>query len=150
MAIDSVTVGSNEREINVIGDPVTSANRAAVLAMADALSLSGKYAVIAGSPLLLLNSGGTYNLAREFVGGTGIQAVSIEGTRATFSVGAAGITPAATATDILTLYGSGTKTVRVSRIKISGTATSGATADILLVRRSTANSGGTATNPTKA
>jgi hypothetical protein len=52
-------------------------------------------------------------------------------------------TPAATSTDILDLYGNGTTTVEVRRISIHGIATSTAEDLMYIVKRSTANTGGT-------
>lgn len=66
----------------------------------------------------------------------------------TFSASAVGITSAATATDLFTLSGSATKLVVVTGIDCSGIATTAGVADLLLVKRSTANTGGTSTTPT--
>lgn len=68
-----------------------------------------------------------------------------DGYKATYSAAKVGLVPASSATDIFTITGSGTKTVRVTRIEIVATTTSATPAalDILLLKRSTANSGGT-------
>jgi hypothetical protein len=58
------------------------------------------------------------------------------------------ITPAATATDIFTITGSATKTIRVLRINFSAIQTTGASQEILLVYRTTANTGGTSATGT--
>ena len=50
---------------------------------------------------------------------------------------------AALATDIMDLFGNATTTVRISRIFISGVQTTAGSADVLLVKRSTANTVGT-------
>lgn len=70
-----------------------------------------------------------------------------DGTKATYSAAKVGLVPAGSATDIFTVTGSGTTTVRVTRITITATTTSATPAalDVLLVKRSTANSGGTST-----
>lgn len=62
-----------------------------------------------------------------------------------YSAVASAFTPAATATDVFTLTGSGTKTINVHRIEVSGTTTSGSAIKITLglIRRSAANTGGT-------
>jgi hypothetical protein len=62
---------------------------------------------------------------------------------ATYSAAATAVTPAATATDLFTITGSATKSVRIFRVRIDGTQTTTGTVNILLVKRSTANSGGT-------
>lgn len=62
---------------------------------------------------------------------------------ATYSAASTGIASATLATDIFTLTGSATKQVRVTRIHIDGTQTTTGTINVLLLKRSTANSGGT-------
>ncbi len=57
-------------------------------------------------------------------------------------------TAANLATDIFTLTGSATKTIRVSRITISGTRTTATATALFLLKRSTANTGGTSTTLT--
>jgi hypothetical protein len=89
-----------------------------------------------------------YDAARASAGATGVQAVSSEGTKNTYSSASFGVTLAATATDFWELIGSATKTVRVLRLTITGIATAGASPDILLIFRSSADAGGTATQPT--
>ena len=66
---------------------------------------------------------------------------------AAYSAAKTGLVPAANATDIFTITGSATKTVRVTRIAITATTTSATPAalDVLLLKRSAANSGGTST-----
>ncbi len=58
-----------------------------------------------------------------------------------------GLVPASSATDIFTLTGSATKTIRITRIEITATTTSATPAalDVLLLKRSTADTGGTST-----
>jgi hypothetical protein len=50
------------------------------------------------------------------------QSVSTEGVRATYCYASQANTPAATPTDILTITGSATKTIRITRIAIGGIA----------------------------
>jgi len=59
------------------------------------------------------------------------------------------IVPAASATDIVTIEGPGSGTIRVSRIIISGTQTTAGHVLFALIRRNGTNSGGTFTNPTQ-
>lgn len=66
---------------------------------------------------------------------------------ATYSAAITGLAPAASATDLFTITGSGTKTVKVLRVQVSGTATAAGAYDFQLIKRSTANSGGTSTSP---
>lgn len=68
--------------------------------------------------------------------------------RATYSAAIAGLVPQAAATDIFCIAGSATKTIVVKHISFGGTATALGAYDMLIVRRSTANTGGTSTTPT--
>lgn len=80
-------------------------------------------------------------------GGSAVLAVGTESTKATYRL-AGFVTPAATPTDVITITGSGTKTVRIVSITIAPVATAAGTVDVLLIRRSSANSGGTSSTPT--
>ena len=66
----------------------------------------------------------------------------------TYSAAVVGLATAALATDIFTITGSATKTVKVIHVEVTGTETTSAIRDILLIKRSSANSGGTFTSPT--
>lgn len=91
-----------------------------------------------------LISDGTYRWRSAVVSTTGGLAVTpIDGYKATYSAAAVGITSAATATDIFTITGSATKTIRILRILTSATQTTAGEINLLLVKRSTANSAGT-------
>lgn len=71
-------------------------------------------------------------------------------TRITYRAAIIGLVPAATPTDILTISGSATKsTVVVDRIECSGFATTAGAMDIVAVKRSAINTGGTSTAPVK-
>jgi hypothetical protein len=72
----------------------------------------------------------------------------LDGSRATYSASAGPITFAATATDIFTIAGSATKTIRVTKLVVEMTETTAATETILLIKRSAANTGGTVAHPT--
>lgn len=69
--------------------------------------------------------------------------------RYAYSANAAAITTAATATDVVTLTGSATKTVRVHRVVVNGIATAATAVQVGLVKRSTANTGGTSAGLTE-
>lgn len=71
----------------------------------------------------------------------------VDGDKETFSASAIGIAPATTPLDVFTLTGSSTRTVRITKITLSGTQTTTGTIDVLLIKRSTANTGGTSTTP---
>lgn len=63
----------------------------------------------------------------------------------TYSATSMSFASAANATDIFTIYGSATKTIRITKIKISATKQNNGTETIILLKRSTQNAGGTAT-----
>lgn len=73
----------------------------------------------------------------------------IDGQKTTYSTSIVGLVPASTPTDVFTLTGSGTKTVRILRVWYSATEGTAAIKDILFIKRSSADSGGTSTNPTR-
>jgi hypothetical protein len=147
--IAGVQVGSSVQPIVTVGDPVTASQLQAVIPVSDATNVTGKYGSLVLASLQLKNPiTGNLDTARATPGATGVQAVSAEGTKATYSSASVGVSLAATATDFWELIGSATKTVRVLRITITGTATAAASADVLLIMRSAADTGGTATQPT--
>lgn len=148
MGIKVVNVGPDQVPVFIVGDPNTANQLASVLSVSDAASLAGLFAQVGQHVPLLLNAAGTYDRQKEAPGATGVPSVNTEGTKTTYSTSTLAFTPAATATDFFTLVGSSTKTVRVTRVTVSGIATSAATNDVQLVKRTTANSGGTATQPT--
>lgn len=74
--------------------------------------------------------------------------VQIEGGKASYSIGTTGLVPAASPTDIFEVYGSATKTIRVRRISYTANAASAQLNDVILIKRSTANTGGTSTSRT--
>ena len=71
-------------------------------------------------------------------------------TKATYMASAAEVVPAASTTDLFELYGSSTKTIKVLRVELGyrGATASTAADACYLLRRSTANSGGTSANLT--
>lgn len=92
--------------------------------------------------------GGSYNMPTIFNlgGGYGPMQVMTEGQKATYTASVTGFSPVASATDILNIFGSSSKTIRITRIEISGT-TSAATAavnDLQVIKRSTAGTLGSA------
>jgi hypothetical protein len=151
MPIDAAAVGANQRQIVIVGDPVTAANQQNVVTAAgDARSIAGLYAQLGVNVPILENSSGTWDLQRAAIGTTGIAAHNSEGTKATYSCGVIGYAAYATPTDLLTLVGSGTKVVRVTRVAVSAFATAAITEALQLIKRTAANTGGTASQPSIA
>ena len=70
------------------------------------------------------------------------------GTIATYSAAVTALTVAATATDIFTITGSATKTIKIKHLSMNGTQTTAGNVDLLLLRRSTANTAGASTTLT--
>lgn len=66
-----------------------------------------------------------------------------------YSAGVISLAPAASATDIFTITGSATKTVRVTEFTLQCTETTAGAVGIQLLKRSAANTGGTSTAPTR-
>lgn len=77
-------------------------------------------------------------------------AVSPESTKATYHAVIADITPVATATDLLVISGSATKTIRVVKVQASANATGAGTLDFYVFKRTAANTGGTTAAVTPA
>ncbi len=78
----------------------------------------------------------------------GISAAPIDGTKATYSAAIRNLVLVTGATDFFTITGSATKTVKVVRISVNGVRTVSQNNDMILLKRSTANSGGTSSIPT--
>ena len=66
----------------------------------------------------------------------------------TYKYSSLGNTPAATPTDIFTIAGSASKTIRITKIVVGGLATTAGQLNPLIIRRSAAGTGGTSSNPT--
>ena len=80
------------------------------------------------------------------VGSNTIGAVAtVDGLKATYSATIFNLAPATLATDVFTITGSATKTIRITRITTSGTQTTGGSINVIILKRSTANTAGTFT-----
>lgn len=73
----------------------------------------------------------------------------LDGHKATYSASISDLVSVASATDLFTITGSATKTVKILEIRITATQPTAAFQDILLIKRSTDNTGGTSTSPTR-
>lgn len=143
MALQTSTSGALSTSLM---DPVTPSIQANVAAPSDAVNPGAVNALVTEAFPLLMNVSGNGDRARAAVGTVGITAINSEGTKATYSVAALGMTLAATATDFFQITGSSSKTIRVTRIQISGIATAAASVDIQLVKRTAVNTGGTSSS----
>lgn len=96
-------------------------------------------AAATGNPVRIGGNDGS-NAQDWKVNAQGQGAVTTEGQKTTYSFSVTGFTPVATPTDFACIIGSGTKTVRVTKIEISGTSTAATAAvlDLQVIKRSTA------------
>lgn len=93
-----------------------------------------------------------FGIIRDSLGGSAGVGVDLGGnlyvsgdnrTRLVYTAVAVGLAPAASCTDVLTLIGSATKTIRLLRMSISGTAGTLVSLPMFLARRVSLNTGGT-------
>lgn len=102
------------------------------------------------SSYLMGYNGTTWDRLRSSVtNGLAVDIVRTPTPSTTYSVAVSSITPAVTATDLVTIYGSSTKTINILNIWVTGVQTTAGQAQFVLVKRSTANAGGTSTAPVK-
>lgn len=69
-------------------------------------------------------------------------------TKTSYSTATTGLAIEGTPTDVWEITGSGTKTIKITKVGISGTAATAVTVDVALIKRSTANSSGTSSATT--
>jgi hypothetical protein len=74
----------------------------------------------------------------------------LDGGKATYSASVANIATVSGATDVFTIFGSASKTVRVLFVEIYGTAATAVAVPVSLIRRSATNTAGTSTSVTAA
>lgn len=72
------------------------------------------------------------------------ESVNVAPNKGSFMAAVSGLVPAASATDIFTITGKAGRLISINQIQISGIATAAAAIPISIVKRSTANTGGTA------
>lgn len=91
----------------------------------------------------VLDVSGTTEPAAQLTPGPLIAAADNEPERATYGAGVASFNPAANPTDIVTITGAAGKIVRIKSISLSALSSATGNTRINLIRRSTANTGGT-------
>lgn len=120
----------------------TSANQTTQIASLS--SIDGKLASLgqknmAGSePVVIASDQTAFN----------VNAIPVDSSNSTYAGSITGVVPTTGATDVFTLTGSGTKTIKITRIVVSGIAASLTTFDVSLIIRSTANTAGTSSSIT--
>lgn len=97
-------------------------------------------AAISGNPVLMAGSDGTL-VRTQFMNTQGQASVNTEGRKATYSAAANAVAMPANAVDTFVIGGSGTKTVRVLRVGVSGVQTTAGVVAVILVVRSAADTG---------
>ena len=158
----SVFIVSNNGTNNVFINPLQTVN---VLTSAGAVSASGdaqQYTVedaasnngFQGNKLLVVR-GDTLTSATTSANGDWTQITATKSGvlltkdemrhRVTYRASSGSFTPAASATDIFTIVGVASKTIMITKIIFSATQTTGSTFNVSLIKRSTANTSGTAT-----
>lgn len=144
MSVSGKLVGPDVVPGALVQDPSTAAQFASVLPLVtDGQSLAALFALYVKNVGSLKNAAGTYDEWRAALGTTGILAVNSEGTKPTFNNAVVSFTPVATPTDFWGIVGSGTKTVRILKIKVTGVATAATPIYTQLLKRSAANTGST-------
>ncbi len=119
--------------LSTITNPVT-------VAQATAASLN---ATVVGTGTFVVQA--TLSAETTKVIGT-VNAIPVDGVKTTYSASINDLTTSALPTDIVEFKGSSTKTLRITQIIISGTQNTSASRDVFLIKRSSADSGGTSTN----
>lgn len=146
--VDNVQVASIQfpnPQVATLSTVIGSVNGAAVVASAPVLN-----ATVIGLAETAKNSfkmsDGTFAWRTAKVNPDGSQiSATVDGFKATYSAAVVGLVPGATPQDIFTLTGSATRTIRINRVTVTATQTTASQVNVLLLRRSTANTAGTST-----
>jgi hypothetical protein len=105
-------------------------------------------AAVTGNPVLIGGTDGT-NAQTIATNTNGAVLVDLQSSaKSVYGATVRSLSPPATPTDMVTVTGSATKTIRVLRIILSAIQTTGASQEFLIIKRSTANTGGTSTTAT--
>jgi hypothetical protein len=115
--------------------------------VADAATDSGNTVKVGGvfdTTLPTYTNGQRGHLELDANGRVIVTSAPLDGSKASYSM-AATVTLAATATDVFTITGSASKTIRITQIQVSGIATTAISPIVVLAKRSTANTAGTST-----
>jgi hypothetical protein len=80
-----------------------------------------------------------------FADSTGALSVNTEGRKASYSAAIVNLVPGTTPTDIFTISGSATRIIRITRISLTANQTIAGNRNLIILKRSTLNTGGTST-----
>jgi len=153
LASDQSTLPISAASLPLPTGAATAANQATEIASLASIDAGipaalGQTTMAASMPVTIASNQSAIPVTQS--GTWAVTAVPGDGTKASYSACASGIVPAAATTDILTITGSASKTIRITMMTISCTTTAGSgfSASLTIVRRSTANTGGTSTTIT--
>lgn len=148
----AIQLDSSGRQI--ISQATASALNAQVVGnIASGSSDSGnpiKFGAVFNATLPTVTTGQRVDSQADSNGRNIVTNVPLDGSKATYSSSIAGLTTATTATDIFTISGSASKTIRITRLGFTLTTTSGSgiSLNISLIKRSALDTGGTSTTQT--
>lgn len=77
-----------------------------------------------------------------------VNAIPADGVKSAYSAVITNVVPASAATDLFTIIGSATKIVRIRNLALFGSQTVGSAVPFIVIKRSTADTGGTSTTGT--
>jgi hypothetical protein len=150
-----ITDGNNTATVKAGSTAAVAGDTAIVVAISPnngftATGAAASGSAVTGNPVLMGASDGTD--ARTLITNPvnavqSLQVQNAEHLRKTYSASFT-VATAATATDIATIIGSASTVVRVTKIELTGLATTAVTTPILLIKRSAADTGGTSTTAT--
>lgn len=142
LALDATLTGGTQK--TKIVD--TGGTNVASVSAAGAVKVDGSAVTQPVSGTVTANIGTTNGLALDATLTSGSQKTQlVSSTVSTYSTTTGVVGTAATATDVFTIYGSGTKTIKVLKVYLDTTQTIAGTNIWILMKRSTANTGGTST-----
>lgn len=133
-----VDVNGNVKTVAASGGSTAAVN----LTQAGGVTLEATSTTAGGVPVYILDPATGLRAAIATV----VQ-VNTEGQKATYAANIIALASVASATDIFTITGSATKTVKILRFGVSGIATAAASFVAQLIKRSTANTSGTSSAP---
>ena len=148
---DQTKIGNVSDRLKVNSDVVSSVLPAGAATAANQTTANASLSSIdAGIPATLGQTTMANSMPVVLPSNQVISTSPTDSTKATYSASAVGFVCAAAATDIFTLQGSATKTIRVISLGVTGstTAGSGASVSFSLIKRSAANTAGTSSTAT--
>lgn len=121
--------------VKLVGTDASGIETNYIDATVNGIKVDGSAVTQPVSGTVTANQGGTWT----------VRTTAQDGYRTTYSASASGFSLAASATDIFTITGSASTVIRITKLGISGSTTSGSgiLANIQVIKRSTANTGGT-------